>query len=41
MWNLVMVLFQAYFKKQIQPLFEHFKSITANWTKVPPGHTDQ
>ncbi|XP_053172671.1 aminopeptidase N-like [Scomber japonicus] len=32
---------QAYFKKQIQPLFEHFKTITENWTKVPTGHTDQ
>uniref|UniRef100_A0A665W2U9 Aminopeptidase n=1 Tax=Echeneis naucrates TaxID=173247 RepID=A0A665W2U9_ECHNA len=25
---------QAYFKKQIEPLFEHFRGITANWTKV-------
>ncbi|XP_070766513.1 aminopeptidase N-like [Enoplosus armatus] len=32
---------QAYLKKQIQPLYEHFKTITANWTKVPTGHTDQ
>ncbi|XP_070823562.1 aminopeptidase N-like [Chaetodon trifascialis] len=32
---------QAYLKKQIQPLFEHFKIITDNWTKVPAGHTDQ
>uniref|UniRef100_A0A8C4HYP0 Aminopeptidase n=1 Tax=Dicentrarchus labrax TaxID=13489 RepID=A0A8C4HYP0_DICLA len=32
---------QAYLKKQIQPLFEHFKTITANWTKVPTKHTDQ
>ncbi|XP_045888452.1 aminopeptidase N-like [Micropterus dolomieu] len=32
---------QAYLKKQIQPLFEHFKTITANWTRVPEGHTDQ
>ncbi|XP_054475304.1 aminopeptidase N-like [Anoplopoma fimbria] len=32
---------QSYLKKQIQPLFEHFKTITANWTKVPTGHTDQ
>uniref|UniRef100_A0A8D3C422 Aminopeptidase n=1 Tax=Scophthalmus maximus TaxID=52904 RepID=A0A8D3C422_SCOMX len=32
---------QAYLRKQIQPLFEHFKSITADWTKVPTGHTDQ
>ncbi|XP_041649436.1 aminopeptidase N-like [Cheilinus undulatus] len=32
---------QAYLKKQIQPLFEHYKKITDNWTKVPAGHTDQ
>ncbi|KAM7423677.1 hypothetical protein PAMA_000167 [Pampus argenteus] len=32
---------QAYLKKQIQPLFEHFKTITVNWTKVPTGHNDQ
>ncbi|KAK2853498.1 hypothetical protein Q5P01_006159 [Channa striata] len=32
---------QAYLRKQIQPLFEHFKTITDNWTKVPAGHTDQ
>ncbi|KAM3626172.1 uncharacterized protein V6R79_024096 [Siganus canaliculatus] len=32
---------QAYMKKQIQPLFEHFRLITDNWTKVPTGHTDQ
>lgn len=32
---------QAYLKKQMQPLFEYFKMITANWTKIPPGHTDQ
>lgn len=32
---------QSYLKKQIQPLFEHFKTITANWTRVPTGHTDQ
>ncbi|XP_008283097.1 aminopeptidase N-like [Stegastes partitus] len=32
---------QAYLKKQIQPLFEHFKILTANWTKIPAGHTDQ
>uniref|UniRef100_H3D2Z0 Aminopeptidase n=1 Tax=Tetraodon nigroviridis TaxID=99883 RepID=H3D2Z0_TETNG len=32
---------QAYLKKQIQPLFEHFRTITANWTKIPERHTDQ
>ncbi|XP_030574026.1 aminopeptidase Ey-like isoform X2 [Archocentrus centrarchus] len=32
---------QAYLKKQVQPLFEHFRTITSNWTTVPTGHTDQ
>lgn len=32
---------QAYLKKQIQPLFEYFRTITNNWTKIPTGHTDQ
>ncbi|KAE8297384.1 Aminopeptidase N [Larimichthys crocea] len=32
---------QAYLKKQIQPLFEYFKTITDNWTKIPTGHNDQ
>ncbi|XP_072321571.1 aminopeptidase Ey-like isoform X2 [Eucyclogobius newberryi] len=32
---------KSYLKKQIQPLYEHFKVITENWTKVPAGHNDQ
>ncbi|XP_682987.2 aminopeptidase N [Danio rerio] len=32
---------QAYLKKQVKPLFEHFGTISSNWTKVPNGHTDQ
>uniref|UniRef100_A0A667XA33 Aminopeptidase n=1 Tax=Myripristis murdjan TaxID=586833 RepID=A0A667XA33_9TELE len=32
---------QAYLKKQIRPLFEHFRILTANWTKVPARHNDQ
>ncbi|KAI9542098.1 hypothetical protein NQZ68_023681 [Dissostichus eleginoides] len=32
---------QPYFKRQVEPLFEYFKMITANWTKVPTRHTDQ
>ncbi|XP_013871009.1 aminopeptidase N isoform X2 [Austrofundulus limnaeus] len=32
---------QAYLKKQIKPLFEYFKTITSDWTKVPAGHSDQ
>uniref|UniRef100_UPI0037E80433 aminopeptidase Ey-like n=1 Tax=Semicossyphus pulcher TaxID=241346 RepID=UPI0037E80433 len=32
---------QAYIKKQVTPLFNHFKELTANWTKIPEGHTDQ
>ncbi|KAM8893465.1 aminopeptidase Ey-like [Spinachia spinachia] len=32
---------QAYLKKQVTPLFNHFKDITANWTNIPENHTDQ
>nr|XP_057934796.1 aminopeptidase N-like isoform X2 [Doryrhamphus excisus] len=32
---------QAYMKKQITPLFEYFREVTANWTQVPDKHTDQ
>lgn len=32
---------KSYLKKQIQPLYEHFKVMTDNWTKVPTGHSDQ
>ena len=32
---------QAYMVKQVEPLFNHFKDITANWTKIPDKHTDQ
>ncbi|KAB5558961.1 hypothetical protein PHYPO_G00023220 [Pangasianodon hypophthalmus] len=32
---------QTYLRKQVKPLFDHFTSVTANWTTVPAGHTDQ
>ncbi|TKS69747.1 Aminopeptidase Ey [Collichthys lucidus] len=32
---------QAYIKKQVTPLFEHFKKLTVNWTEIPENHTDQ
>nr|XP_046263496.1 aminopeptidase Ey-like isoform X2 [Scatophagus argus] len=32
---------QAYIKKQVTPLFNYFKDITVNWTKIPENHTDQ
>ncbi|KAM9861190.1 aminopeptidase N-like [Aulostomus maculatus] len=32
---------QAYLRKQILPLFEYFKMITANWNTIPSGHTEQ
>ncbi|XP_044046067.1 aminopeptidase Ey-like [Siniperca chuatsi] len=32
---------QAYIKKQVTPLFNHFKGLTLNWTKIPEKHTDQ
>ncbi|RVE74836.1 hypothetical protein OJAV_G00026210 [Oryzias javanicus] len=32
---------QAYLRKQVRPLFEHFRTLTANWTTVPANHNDQ
>uniref|UniRef100_A0A3B4XXH8 Alanyl aminopeptidase, membrane n=1 Tax=Seriola lalandi dorsalis TaxID=1841481 RepID=A0A3B4XXH8_SERLL len=32
---------QAYIKKQVTPLFDYFKDLTVNWTKIPEKHTDQ
>ncbi|CAJ1057308.1 aminopeptidase Ey-like [Xyrichtys novacula] len=32
---------QAYLKNQVTPLFEHYKTMTGNWTDVPKGHLDQ
>uniref|UniRef100_A0AAR2KCR9 Aminopeptidase n=1 Tax=Pygocentrus nattereri TaxID=42514 RepID=A0AAR2KCR9_PYGNA len=32
---------QAYLRNQVKPLFDHFTSITGNWTTVPLGHNDQ
>ncbi|XP_076148013.1 aminopeptidase N-like [Alosa pseudoharengus] len=32
---------QVYLKKQVQPLFRHFKNITSNWTDIPSKHTDK
>uniref|UniRef100_A0A3B3Z7P7 Aminopeptidase n=1 Tax=Periophthalmus magnuspinnatus TaxID=409849 RepID=A0A3B3Z7P7_9GOBI len=34
-------VYGSYLKKQIQPLYEHFKVLTENWTKVPAAHGDQ
>uniref|UniRef100_A0A3P8VR49 Aminopeptidase n=1 Tax=Cynoglossus semilaevis TaxID=244447 RepID=A0A3P8VR49_CYNSE len=31
---------QAYLKQRIQPLYEHYRTLTANWTKVLTLHTD-
>ncbi|NXP17069.1 AMPN Aminopeptidase, partial [Scytalopus superciliaris] len=30
-----------YMQKQVKPLFEHYKNITDNWTKIPAGLMDQ
>ncbi|XP_028812989.1 aminopeptidase N-like isoform X2 [Denticeps clupeoides] len=32
---------QTYLRKQVEPLFRYFKTITSNWTQLPSGHTDQ
>ncbi|NXO41080.1 AMPN Aminopeptidase, partial [Locustella ochotensis] len=30
-----------YMKKQVTPLFDHYKDITSNWTSIPDGLMDQ
>ncbi|XP_068578982.1 aminopeptidase N-like [Cebidichthys violaceus] len=32
---------QNYLRKQVTPLFEYYKNITLDWSKVPDGHMDQ
>ncbi|XP_012674825.2 aminopeptidase Ey-like isoform X1 [Clupea harengus] len=32
---------QRYLRKQVEPLFLHFKNITANWTKIRDGRYDR
>ncbi|KAM7413857.1 hypothetical protein PAMA_018921 [Pampus argenteus] len=32
---------QNYLRKQVTPLFNYFKNITDNWSKVPDGHMEQ
>uniref|UniRef100_A0A3Q3BJF2 Aminopeptidase n=1 Tax=Kryptolebias marmoratus TaxID=37003 RepID=A0A3Q3BJF2_KRYMA len=32
---------QDYIRKQVTPLFLHFKNLTSNWSHVPEDHTDQ
>ncbi|KAG7263697.1 hypothetical protein CRUP_007765 [Coryphaenoides rupestris] len=32
---------QDYLRKQVTPLFNHFETITGNWSRVPVGHMDQ
>ncbi|KAM6942737.1 aminopeptidase Ey-like [Xenentodon cancila] len=32
---------QAYINKQVTPLFQYFRDLTLNWTKIPEKHTDQ
>uniref|UniRef100_A0A7N8XUD7 Aminopeptidase n=1 Tax=Mastacembelus armatus TaxID=205130 RepID=A0A7N8XUD7_9TELE len=32
---------QDYLRKQVTPLFEYYKNMTGNWSKVPDGHMDQ
>uniref|UniRef100_A0A3P9Q6B5 Aminopeptidase n=1 Tax=Poecilia reticulata TaxID=8081 RepID=A0A3P9Q6B5_POERE len=34
-------IMQEYLRNQVTPLFQYYKEITSNWTKVPHGHTDQ
>uniref|UniRef100_A0A8C8HKQ2 Aminopeptidase n=1 Tax=Oncorhynchus tshawytscha TaxID=74940 RepID=A0A8C8HKQ2_ONCTS len=32
---------QHYVRNLVTPLFQHFKTITADWSKVPDGHNEQ
>nr|AAC32754.1 aminopeptidase N [Pseudopleuronectes americanus] len=32
---------QDYLRKQVVPLFDYYKTLTVDWTKVPTGHMDQ
>ncbi|XP_028286017.1 aminopeptidase N-like [Parambassis ranga] len=32
---------QDYLRKQVTPLFQYYKTMTGNWSKVPEGHMDQ
>ncbi|XP_018559565.1 aminopeptidase N [Lates calcarifer] len=32
---------QDYLRKQVTPLFNYYKTLTENWSKVPDGHMDQ
>uniref|UniRef100_A0A670KE08 Aminopeptidase n=1 Tax=Podarcis muralis TaxID=64176 RepID=A0A670KE08_PODMU len=32
---------QKYIQKQVTPLFNYYKNLTANWTKIPDGLMDQ
>ncbi|XP_042268840.1 aminopeptidase N-like isoform X1 [Thunnus maccoyii] len=32
---------QDYLRKQVTPLFNYYKNMTDNWSKVPDGHMDQ
>lgn len=40
-FNLCLLLFQAYLRRQVTPLFSYFREVTANWTKSPDKHTDR
>uniref|UniRef100_A0A3B4CCY5 Aminopeptidase n=1 Tax=Pygocentrus nattereri TaxID=42514 RepID=A0A3B4CCY5_PYGNA len=32
---------EEYLRGKVQPLFNYFKTITADWTEIPSSHTDQ
>ncbi|XP_056608835.1 aminopeptidase N-like isoform X2 [Triplophysa dalaica] len=32
---------KMYLRRKVQPLFDHFKVITSNWTQIPSGHMDR
>lgn len=37
----LLFLLQKYIRKQVAPLFEHFRNLTLNWTEIPDGLMNQ
>ncbi|XP_017554975.2 aminopeptidase N-like [Pygocentrus nattereri] len=40
-WTEVYGAMEEYLRGKVQPLFNYFKNITADWTEIPSSHTDQ
>ncbi|KAL7866780.1 hypothetical protein AOLI_G00145940 [Acnodon oligacanthus] len=40
-WTEVYGAMEEYLRGKVQPLFNYFKNITADWTEIPSSHTEQ